>query len=228
MSRRKCILLTALCCLFMGAVPSRAASDSADVQDIPVRGAASRKWADQWEWGFVSGNGTMGGLIYGRPGAETFIATHARLWRPLGSREIVPDIGRYLPECRRVIAERGFDAGQLLLESKAREQGWPGLAWTDPFHPAFSLHLALSRRGEPRDYLRSEDFASGEVATRWNDAAGQWRHRMFVSRPDNLIVLQIIGPAVGKLNGSLSLDRVVHPSIEPEILAPPTAGSPAT
>ena len=144
---------------------------------------------------------------------------HARpVWLPLGSREIVPDIGRYLPECRRAIAERGFAAGQLLLESKAREQGWPGLVWTDPFHPAFFLHLGLARQGKPRDYLRSEDFASGEVATRWNDAAGRWRHRMFVSRPDNLIVLQIIGPAAGKLSGSLSVDKSVHPLVEPEIL----------
>jgi hypothetical protein len=200
-------------------VPSRAASQPADAQDIPAWGAASRKWADQWEWGFVSGNGTMGGLIYGQPGTETFIATHARLWLPLGSREIVPDIGRYLPECRRAIAERGFGAGQSLLESKAREQGWSGLVWTDPFHPAFFLRLALTRQGKPRDYLRTEDFASGEVATRWNDDAGRWRHRMFVSRPDNLIVLQIMGPAAGKLSGSLSVDKAVHPSIEPDLRA---------
>ena len=71
--------------------------------DFPRHGVTSRQPGKSWEWGFVSGNGSMGSLVYGEPGKETLIATHIRLWLPLGTREIVPDIGKYLPEVRRAI-----------------------------------------------------------------------------------------------------------------------------
>ena len=71
----------------------------------------------------------MGSLIYGDPGKETLIATHIRLWLPLGTREIVPDIGKYLPEVRRVIEKYGYGAGDSLMEAKAhaRRLAGPGL-----------------------------------------------------------------------------------------------------
>ena len=185
--------------------------------DFPPRGTTSRQPGKSWEWGFVSGNGSTGGLIYGEPGKETLIATHIRLWLPLGSREIVPDIGKSLPEVRRVIEKRGYGAGDRLMQEKAREQGWPGLVWTDPFHPAFFLHLDLPSHGPVKDYVRSENFQTGEVTTRWSDTAGSWRHRMFVSRRNGMLVWSIAGRGGAKLTGSVALDKNTHPLIRPEI-----------
>jgi len=31
---------------------------------------------------------------------------------------------------------------------KAKEQGYPGLQWTDPFHPGFELKIQMNRTGE--------------------------------------------------------------------------------
>ena len=185
--------------------------------DFPRRGTTSRQPGKSWEWGFVSGNGSMGSLIYGDPGKETLIATHIRLWLPLGTREIVPDIGKDLPEVRRRIEERGYGAGDGLMQEKAHAQGWPGLTWTDPFHPAFFLHLDLPDHGPVKDYVRTENFQTGEVTTRWSDAAGSWQHRMFVSRSDGVLVWSIAARGSGKLTGSVTLDKNLHPLIRPEI-----------
>jgi alpha-L-fucosidase 2 len=202
---------------FMLTVLSAAAAFPRD--DFPRHGAASLQTGKSWEWGFVSGNGHQGGLIFGEPGKETLIATHIRLWLPLGTREIVPDIGKYLPEVRRVIQERGYDAGDRLMQEKARSQGWPGLAWTDPFHPAFFLHLNLPSHGPVKDYVRAENFQTGEVTTRWDDAAGSWQHRMFVSRTAGVMAWSISAGRGAKLTGSISLDKNTHASIRPEILS---------
>jgi hypothetical protein len=72
-------------------------------------------------------------------------------------------------------------------------------------------------RGHLRDYLRTEDFQTGEVAVRWTDALGPWQRRLFVSRPDNVIVLSIAGPGPRKVNCDLSLAQINHRLIHSEI-----------
>jgi len=98
-------------------------------EDLPVRGAASREPARSWEWAFVSGNGRMGAMVFGHPHRETVIANHCRLFLPLGTREIVPDV------------EKGYRPAYDFMLAKAKEQGYPGLSWTDPFHPGFELTI---------------------------------------------------------------------------------------
>ncbi len=355
---------------------------------FPAHGAASSEPAKRWEWAFVSGNGRMGALVWGQPLEETIVANHCRLFLPLGSREILPDLAKVLPEIRQTIREKGYaEANRLMLE-KAKEQGYPGLQWTDPFHPGFELKIKMHRageltgaqdvyvdlrhalhstsgwgtarngasvtgkplrigsvtfrhglgthapaeivyrvdgkyrwltfyagisadmtergavrvevwldgrkahetpvlrmkeepryvslpipgvkemrlvvtpagngigadntnfgnirlsvnqeepkpdapppsanpppeekssgRGHVRDYLRTEDFQTGEVAVRWTDALGGWQRRLFVSRTDNVIVLSITGPGPHKVNCDLSLAKINHRLIQSELHA---------
>ena len=65
----------------------------------------------------------MGALLSGDPLHETLIVNHCKMWLPLGSREVVPDVGKYLPEMRKIIAEKGYGEYQKFFEAKAREQG---------------------------------------------------------------------------------------------------------
>ena len=59
---------------------------------LPERGAASTTMATRWEEAFVTGNGRMGAMFFGNSQDETLIANHCRLFLPLGSHEIVPDL----------------------------------------------------------------------------------------------------------------------------------------
>jgi hypothetical protein len=160
----------------------------------PFRGSVSRTPALKWEDGFVSGNGRMGAILFGTPGNETLIANHCRLFLQQGNREIVPDIARYVPELRQVIRSKGWQAGLDFFLGKAREQGYPGLIPTDPYHPALFINIKQKVDGPVLDYQRSEDFSTGEVISRWRDRRGEFSRRMFVSRTDNVIVFSQSGP----------------------------------
>ena len=184
--------------------------------EIPERCAASTRPAREWEFGLVSGNGRMGALVYGDPAHEAIVACHCRLYLPLGSREIVPDLAGYLPELRKIIREKGYDAALNFYFGKAREQGFPGLIWTDPFHPGFFLTIDMPPNGRVRDYIRIEDFATGEVDVRWRDDSGPWRRRLFVSRTDNVIVLSITGPSGGSVSCTLRAEDVGEAKIQSE------------
>ncbi len=151
--------------------------------------------AKRWEDAFVTGNGRHGARIFGEPGNETVVANHCRLFLPLGNREIVPDLAAHVPELRRIIRERDYGEAMRFFLGKAKEQGYPGLIPTDPYHPGLFINIVQPAEGAIADYRRTEDFATGEVEVRWRDQRGEFRRRLFVSRSDNLIALSITGPA---------------------------------
>lgn len=159
------------------------------------RGARSIMPGKRWEDAFVTGNGRMGSLLFGGPANETFVANHCRLFLPSGNREIVPDLAQHVPELRRIIREKGYGEAMKFFVGKAKEQGYPGLTWTDKFHPGLFINIRQPAEGTIRDYERTENFATGEVVERWLDDRGEFRRRFFVSRVDNLIVLSVTGPA---------------------------------
>lgn len=163
---------------------------------MPPHGVVSIQPAARWEESLATGNGIMGALLAGDPTTETLIANHCKLWLPLGSREVVPDIGKSLPEMRKIIGEQGYRAGQDFFYQQAKEQGWDGkLVWTDKFHPGFFLNVVAPPQGAVTAFARVEDFSTGEVRAQWHDDRGAFSRRVFVSRLDNVIALKFTGPA---------------------------------
>ena len=109
--------------------------------DAWEHGVRSVTPAKRWEDAFVTGNGRMGAMLFGGPSNETFVANHCRLFLPLGNREIVPDLAQHVPELRRIIRDKGYGEAMRFFLGKAKEQGYPGLTWTDPFHPGLFINI---------------------------------------------------------------------------------------
>jgi hypothetical protein len=126
---------------------------------MPERGTASVQPARRWEDGFVTGNGRMGVLVFGQPAKETIVGNHCRLFLPLGSREIVPDLAQHLPELRSIIRGKGYGEAMKFFLGKAKAQGFPGLIWTDPFHPGFFLTVEQPAAGVAGDHGHVVDAA---------------------------------------------------------------------
>ena len=179
-----------------------AAPFGVDAKDF--RGSISRVVPEQWQDGFVSGNGRMGAVLFGSPGNETLAVNHCRLYMPAGNREIVPDLAGYLPEVRQKIRAAGDKpwigarVALAFLEEKSREQGHEGFR-TDSLHPGMFVEIRQELKGEVRDYERTQNFENGEVDVRWKDDQGEFRRRLFVSRDANLIVLSLKGPVPPQL-----------------------------
>ena len=166
---------------------------------IPRHGAYETIPGERWEDAFVTGNGRLGAMLFGQPGQEIFVANHCRLFLPMGSREIVPDMAKYMPEMRKIYREESMGKAQNFLIDKAKEQGFPGIVHTDPFHPGFFININHKASGVIRDYYRTENFQTGEVITSYKDDNGVFTRKMFVSRDANVILLSISGPGVCNL-----------------------------
>jgi len=218
------VALAALVCMLAVSISRAAAAARAkpaavspmkDLSSVmPAHGTASIAPAANWEYAFVSGNGTQGAMVFGHPHDETIVANHARLFLPLGSREILPDLAKYVPELRRIIRQKGYKEAMAFFLGKAREQGFPGLMWTDPIHPGFFLNIQMPNSGAVKDYVRTKDFATGEVTVRWTDLGGRWIERLFVSRPDNVIVLSLRCDGEGKTSCSVTIPPIAEKRIK--------------
>lgn len=170
---------------------------------MPEKGAASSAAADRWEEAFVTGNGRMGAMLFDNPQNETLIGNHCRLFLPLGSYEKVPRLAEYLPQLRRIIRGEGYTAAMTFLMEKAAEQGFPGIIPTDPYHPGLFVHVRQPSVGDVRDYVRTENFRTGEVAVHWKDDRGSFRRRLFVSRLQNVIVFSMTSEHEGQITCDL-------------------------
>uniref|UniRef100_A0A7V2F7A8 Glycoside hydrolase family 95 protein n=1 Tax=Rhodothermus marinus TaxID=29549 RepID=A0A7V2F7A8_RHOMR len=158
---------------------------------IPQRGMYSLRPATRWEEALVAGNGTLGILVYGDPFRERIIFNHELLYEPLRDERVPPPhLAPYLPHIRALLLEGRYrEAVHYSLEMAQRE-GWPGMLWTDPYHPAFALVMEMPP-ATPLDYLRRTAFDTGEIGVFWQTETGVYTRRAFVSRTDGVVVLEL-------------------------------------
>ena len=180
---------------------------------IPAHGAASTSFAGSWTGAMVTGNGTMGAMVMGSVGTppraqeERVFFSHSGLFLPIGTREVVPQLADTLDQMRQTIRTRGYSPALTSTLAQARERGYPGLMHVDPFLPALELGVRLPATGTVRDYLRTENFATGEVAVRWTDDGGSYVRKLFISRAENVAVMWI-GPAEAGANPAADAPRI--------------------
>ena len=168
---------------------------------------------NRWECGFLTGNGNIGAIIPGNPYNESIVVC-GKLYLPTGVKEIVPNLSAFKEEFKKAGLEAGIK-GPAKVHSLMVEKSGFALVNTDPLHPACILKIeAKEINAELRNYRMLEDFSSGEVSVQWTDAQGDWSRQLFVSRPDNTLVMRLRAPK-GKLACSLTM-RVEHKDVQTE------------
>ena len=178
---------------------------------------ASSQPAGRWEEALLTGNGHMGAMVFGRPYDETIVVNHCELYLPKGSREIVQDFAAFMPEFKAAGLKAGVN-GPAVVHKMMQARTTQTIVPTDPFHPAFLLSLKMENQGDQSHaYQRIQNLANGELTVRWSDSLGDWCRKLFVSRPENVVVLQISGPR-GKVDCTLSLG-IQHELVQPDIVA---------
>jgi hypothetical protein len=178
--------------------------------------AVSTKPQATWTSGFLSGNGNLGVVMHGDPHEETLVVT-GKLYLPRGESENVPDLAAFKDEFRKAGLAAGRD-GPAVVNRMIVEKIGTSIVQIDPLHPAFTLRLAMrGGSGAPVGYRMTQNFTSGELMVRWFDDQGEWTRRIFVSRPDGVIVMALTGPK-GRVGCELAME-VGHPQVRTETSA---------
>jgi len=171
----------------------------------------------RWEDAMIGGNGSTGFMALGRPLDEQIVINHEKCWVPQTDELPEPaQLAEAWEEARSIAAERRYrDADQYVVD-RVREwfagtftKGGRNVAGVrlpyERIHPAFHLHIDGGAYGPPERYERVTDLETGEISVRWTDTRGDWLRRAFVSRTDDVIVLEIAAPAGETFEGSIRL-----------------------
>jgi alpha-L-fucosidase 2 len=173
------------------------------------RGAVSTSWTENWESGFVTGNGNLGAVLYGKPETPVVLVNNSKLYTSQYSpdKRTIAETAAFVPEIRQMIDEQGYAP---MLDYSFQQSKDHGLAPDEAidYHPGLFLNCALTGADQATDYQRAENFETGEITTSWQGTAGGFTTKAFASRSDNVVVYTITGPGKGLLNATLTLGPV--------------------
>lgn len=172
----KSIFLGLLCLSLLSAITAECAEILILRYDQP---------ATDWEKEALPiGNGRIGAMIFGGVAEELITLNEDTLWS--GSPyEWDSDAGKkHLPEIRRlVLAEQFAEAAQLCRKLQG--------AYSQSFMPLGNLRLKFKGHGNPTDYQRSLDISDAVAEVSYKINGHSHHRRMFVSHPDQVLVIEI-------------------------------------
>jgi len=168
--------------------------------------------AKTWTEALPVGNGTLGAMVFGGVDHERIQLNEHSLW---SGHPVEADS----PEAREVIAQMR----KLLLEGKYAEANAAGRAWRPaqrpgPRRPSYQtladLLLDFHEAGAAEDYRRELDLDTGIALTEYSVGGVRYTREVFVSHPDQAIVMRIAGSKPGNVSFRAQLKREADAKVE--------------
>ena len=174
-----------------------------------VRHRTSTIWttepASEWLAAYPAGNGRLGAMVFGRINKEMIGLNEETLWTKQNPDRRNPDSLAHLAEIR-----------QLLLDGKPLEAnfvaeyasfGRPHYQSTYQTLATLKLLLLDHQTEWATDYRRSIDLESGVVTVDYRLGDVRHRREIFVSQPDDVVVVRLESSAPGLRQVAMNLYR---------------------
>jgi alpha-L-fucosidase 2 len=159
-------------------------------------------WGARWREALPCGNGTIGAAVYGAVHDETVLLTHEDLWHCVETQEL-PDVSGELPRTRQLLFDGKAEEADMVLAKALDDKGYaPNIGVPLPLGD-LKVRMPVSKGF--RNYRRELDMNTGEVFVRWDDNGVSFERKLFVSRADDFVAMQIRSDG-GPLTAEITLD----------------------
>lgn len=156
------------------------------------------------------GNGRLGAMMFGDVAEERIVLNESSVWS--GSRQNAdrPEAYKALPEIRRLLLAGKNTEAEALVNANFTCQG-PGSGGGQYgcYQVLGNLHLSFagSTNAAVTDYRRELDLNDATARLHYTRDGVTYRREMFVSAPDQVMVLRLTADARKSISFSLWLDR---------------------
>lgn len=160
------------------------------------------KPAADWNEALPVGNGRIGGMIFGRPTDELIQLNEDSVWSGGFRYRNNPKAYANLDKIRSLIKEGRITEAQALCEDAfygTNEQ-------QRHYHPMGDLHIWQSGTEDIADYCRSLDLENALCETRWESGGVKYSRTVFVSHPDEVMVIVFNADQKGKISFTSVID----------------------
>lgn len=169
-----------------------------------MKGIRMQYPATRWQDALPAGNGSLGALVYGQIRDELVIINHEALFLAQ-EKPVIEPIYQHLAEYRRMLLEGRYREGNDFFVEKIKEH-YAGIHTPAPYMPAFDIKLHTETKSAFCHYARSVDFTTGEVMVAWQDSGVDFKRRLFVSRADDCVAMEISASQKGAISCDITLD----------------------
>lgn len=160
------------------------------------------KPAADWNEALPVGNGRIGGMIFGRPTDELIQLNEDSVWSGGFRYRNNPKAYANLDKMRSLIKEGRITEAQALCEDAfygTNEQ-------QRHYHPMGDLHIWQSGTEDIADYRRSLDLENALCETHWESGGVKYSRTVFVSHPDEVMVILFNADKKGKISFTSVID----------------------
>jgi alpha-L-fucosidase 2 len=144
------------------------------------------------------GNGRLGVMTFGRVNEELLQLNEETLWSggPV-DKNPNPDAINHLGTVREALKKEDYEGASKALQ---KIQG----LYTEAYQPLGDLILKQPFDAQPSAYFRDLDIQNATAHTQFTIGGVTYSRELFVSAPDQVIVLRLTASQKGKLNFSVS------------------------
>ncbi|RDB07549.1 glycoside hydrolase family 95 protein [Runella aurantiaca] len=163
--------------------------------------------ARNWNEALPVGNGRLGVMTFGRVNEELLQLNEETLWSggPV-EKNPNPDAIKHLPAVRAALNREEYETASKELQ---KIQG----LYTEAYQPLGDLLIKQPFDAQPSAYFRDLDLQNATAHTQFTIEGVTYSRELFVSAPDQVIVLRLTASQKGKLNFSAST-KSPHPLLK--------------
>ena len=158
--------------------------------------------AEEWTEALPIGNGRLGAMVYGNPQQEIIQFNEETLWTGQPHDYAQEGAHLYLDSLRHLLwSGRQAEAHQL---GNAHFMSQPLRQLS--YQPFGNILLDFSTDGIPSDYQRELRLSDAICAVHHTAGAAKFRREMFVSFPDQALIIRLESDQAGAINLKVGLD----------------------
>ncbi|MBS1511309.1 MAG: glycoside hydrolase family 95 protein [Bacteroidetes bacterium] len=162
------------------------------------------KPATVWTEALPIGNGRIGTMVFGGVNEELLQMNEATLWSGGPVKDNVnPHAPEYLPKLRAALFNEQYDeAGRLARKMQ-------GL-YSESYLPLGDIKIQQPFTQQPTQYYRDLNIQDGVATTTFTIDAVQYKREIFISAPDQVMVVRITASEHQKINCNISTSSLLH------------------
>lgn len=164
-----------------------------------------KKPAKEWVEALPLGNGRLGCMVFGNVSRERIQLNEDTLWTGTPIKD--ENCGLYLEsltKARKLIFQGEYDEGQKVINEKLLGP------WNQSYAPMGNLYLDFEHSGDYTEYRRELDLNNGTVKINYKIGRTEFNRIIFISAPDNVIIMKFSASEKGKLTFNLTLDSLLR------------------
>ena len=176
--------------------------NSSDTQAISETLLWYKDPASDFNQALPIGNGRIGAMVFGGKNSETILINEDSLWSGGKRNRLNPDSLQGFKEVRKLLLEGNMSEAENVAFKKM--QG----VCPDSRHymPLGELHIDMSLDSRPKDYKRSLDLQKAIASTEFSVGDVHFSRDVFVSAPDNVLVVRICADSPSAVSFSCRID----------------------